>query len=442
MHNSTHDTGITFFKWLCPGLRIKRWISLFAVGISMILLVALYGIRMISESSIFLALFIAAFMVFGLFIVITSVKNILRTFVRDLTPHAEGDLATVLLQKRHERALQRGPRVVVVGGGTGLNVLLKGIKGYTTNISAIVTVTDTGGSSGRLRDDFDMLPPGDIRNCLVALSDAGPLLEDLFQYRFEDGDGLKGHNFGNLFIAALSKVTGCFEKAVKESSRVLAIRGQVIPSTLEKVTLVACFNDGSQAEGETTIVESQKPIQHLALKPAHCAATRAAIDAISNADFIILGPGSLFTSVLPNLLIADICKEIKKSDAFTIYVSNVMTQPGETDNMSIFEQFDVLRQHAGHDIVDACVVNTGDIPEELREKYAAKGQYQAVLDIEKIEEQGVIVFKENIVNVEAAIRHDPELLARALFDIYSNHGERDTESYGRECAGKKNKISQ
>jgi len=219
-----------FFKWFYPGMGVKRWILLCGMGIAIIVLVALYSIRIFSQTSILLASFVTAVLIFGIFLIITSIKNILRTFVRALMPKGESELVNVVYRRRMERFLERGPQVVVVGGGTGLSVLLQGIKKHTNNISAIVTVTDTGGSSGRLRDEFDMLPPGDIRNCLVALADAEPLMGELFQYRFENGSGLKGHSFGNLFITALSKVTGDFDRAIKESSKVLAIRGRVIPS--------------------------------------------------------------------------------------------------------------------------------------------------------------------------------------------------------------------
>jgi len=420
-----------FFKWLYPGMRIKRWILLFVAGITVIMMVALYGVKMIASHSIFFALFIAAILVLGLFVIVTSIKNILRTFVRVLMPHVETDLVSIVYQNRHERALERGPRVVVVGGGTGLNVLLQGIKEYTNNICAIVTVTDTGGSSGRLRDEFDMLPPGDIRNCLVALADRSPLLNDLFQYRFEDGTGLKGHNFGNLFITALSKITGCFDQAVKEASKVLAIRGQVIPSTLDKVTLVATFTDRTTAEGETTIVDAHKPIEHIALKPEDCKATKEAIEAIETADMVILGPGSLYTSILPNVLISDIQNALKGSDAFKIYVSNVMTQPGETDHMSAFDHYAVLAQHAGDGIIDACLVNTGGIPDDLREMYSEKDQFPVDLDLDKIKEKGVLVFKENVINIENTVKHSAELLAKALFDVYLKFGVKESNAEER-----------
>src|SRR3990167_8597959 len=266
-----------FFKWLYPGIGIKRWVILAVFGIGMMVIVGFSAVKSIAQHSVLLASFATAFLMVGIFLVYTSLKQIVRIFVRALMPLAQDDLVNIVYQSRKRDYLARGPRVVAIGGGTGLSTLLFGIKLFTNNITAIVTVTDTGGSSGRLRDELDILPPGDIRNCLVALADAGPLIRDLFQYRFEDGEGLKGHSFGNLFITALSKVTGDFEKAVAESSKVLAIRGRVIPSTLEKVTLVGEFMDGSIMEGETNITEMQKPLRNICLKPDNCSACPEAL---------------------------------------------------------------------------------------------------------------------------------------------------------------------
>jgi uncharacterized cofD-like protein len=308
--------------------------------------------------------------------------------------------------------------VVVVGGGTGLSTLLSGVKLFTTNITAIVTVTDTGGSSGRLRDEMDMLPPGDIRNCLVALADAGPLIRDLFQYRFETGEGLQGHSFGNLFITALSKVTGDFEKAVAESSKVLNIRGRVMPSTLEKVQLVGEFVDGTVAEGETTITELQKPLKNIRLKPDDCKACPEALDAIENADLILLGPGSLYTSILPNLLIHDIHNALLRADAYKAYIANVMTQPGETDGFSTWDHLRVLIEHTDPRITNAVFVNVQAVPKELILKYREKGGAPVVKDFDIIRSKGYDVVEGEILKFDGQVRHDPEKLAQMIFDHY------------------------
>ncbi len=416
-----------FFKWLYPGMGIKRWILLCSAGVGIILLIALNSIRDFSQTSILMATFFAALLMFGLFLIVTAIKNMLRTIIRALMPKTknEEELVNIVYEKRQERVLKRGPRIVAIGGGTGLSVLLQGIKNHTNNISAIVTVTDNGGSSGILRDEFDMLPPGDIRNCLVALADAEPLMGRLFQYRFEDGTGLKGHSFGNLFITALSKITGDFDRAIKESSKVLAIRGRVIPSTLDNVSLVGEFEDGEVVEGETNITEKKKPIKRIMLNPDTCSATQEAVEAIDNADIIVMGPGSLYTSVLPNLLIDDIAERVKESDAYKVYVSNIMTQPGETDNFSVFDHLNVLIEHSGDGIIDTCIVNNGNIPGGLLTKYEEQGAKKVVLDADKIKGIGIKIVEGDIVNIDGTIKHDPVKLAKVIFDdfIESNKEE-------------------
>jgi uncharacterized cofD-like protein len=296
---------------------------------------------------------------------------------------------------------------------------LSGLKHYTNNLTAIVTVTDTGGSSGRLRDEMDVLPPGDIRNCLVALADAEPLIRDLFQYRFSLGEGLRGHSFGNLFITALSMVTGDFEKAIRASSKVLAIRGRVIPSTLEKVTLVGEFTDGSIIEGETNITEASKILKNLRLKPEGCQACPEALEAIENADIIILGPGSVYTSVLPNLLIGDIFQAVMASDAYKLYILNVMTQPGETDGMSAWDHLRVLLEHTDPRIIDACVSHNQEIPASLIDKYAEKGATAVLQDLDVIREKGYEVVQDEILKFDEQVRHNSERLAQAVFDHYA-----------------------
>ncbi len=407
-----------FFKWLYPGMGVKRWIFLLIVGVIIASSIGLVAVRFLSHESILLASFVTALLIFGVFLIVMAVRNILRFFVRSLLPVQDNDLVDIIFKKRQDRFLERGPRVVVIGGGTGLSTLLQGVKKFTKNLTAIVTVTDTGGSSGRLRDELDVLPPGDIRNCLVALADAQPLMRDLFQYRFEDGSGLKGHSFGNLFITALSKITGDFERAIKESSKVLAIRGNVIPSTLEKVTLVAQLENGVIVEGETNITGHRKPIKKLELKPKFCRASEEALEAIKQADMIVLGPGSLYTSILPNLLIGDICKRIVESEALKIYVCNVMTQPGETNMFTAADHVDMLIRHTDPRLINVCVVNNSDIPDELIAKYALEQAEPVQLDIEKIKERGYQVVQANLIHTEDTVRHDPEQLARVIFETF------------------------
>ena len=418
-----------FFKWLYPGLGIKRWILLCALGLGLIVAVALGAVKTLTRASVLLGAFATALLIFGIFLVYTGIKNMVRIFVRTLLPpNQENPLVDLVYQKRQIESLSRGPHVVCLGGGTGLSTLLQGLKFFTNNISAIVTVTDTGGSSGRLRDEMDVLPPGDIRNCLVALADAEPLIRNLFQYRFEEGDGLTGHSFGNLFITALSKVTGDFEKAIRASSKVLAIRGRVIPSSLEKVTLVGEFTDGSVAEGETTITEKQKPLRRIQLKPADCAATPEALEAIENADLIIMGPGSLYTSILPNLLIKEIRDAILKSEAHKIFIINIMTQPGETDNFSAYDHLRVLVEHTDPRLVDVCVVNVSHIPGNMTEKYREKGAELARLDLDLIREKGYELIEGSLLKVDGQVRHDPMALCRLILDHYLKKNRAQTSA--------------
>ncbi len=411
-----------FFKWLYPGLGIKRWIILCALGLGLIVAVAMGAVKVLTHKSVLLGAFATAILIFGIFLVYTGIKNMVRIFVRTLMPihqdSSSSPLVDLVYQRRQIESLSRGPRVVAVGGGTGLSTLLAGIKAFTSNITAIVTVTDTGGSSGRLRDEMDILPPGDIRNCLVALADAEPLIRDLFQYRFEEGNGLKGHSFGNLFIAALSKVTGDFEKAIRASSEVLAIRGRVIPSTLQKVTLVGEFKDGGIAEGETNITEQNKPLRNIRLKPKNCIATPEALHAIGNAEVIILGPGSLYTSILPNLLIEQIGEAILKSDAQKFFIINIMTQPGETDGFSAYDHLRVLLDHTDPRLVDVCVVNTQPVPKTMIQKYREKGAEPVRLDLNVIREKGYEVVEGSLLKAESQVRHDPPTLGRLIFDHY------------------------
>lgn len=411
-----------FFKWFYPGIGIKRWIIMCIVGLSLIVVVAMLTVKTMSKSSVLLASFATAMLIFGIFLIYTSIKNMVRIFVRALMPlHNEGPLVDIVYHKRQIESLLRGPRIVAIGGGTGLSTMLSGIKLFTSNITAIVTVTDTGGSSGRLRDEMDVLPPGDIRNCLVALADAGSLIQDLFQYRFEVGEGLKGHSFGNLFITALSMVTGDFEKAIAESSKVLAIRGRVLPSTLQKVTLVGEFLDGTSVEGETNITDIKKPLRNIRLKPDDCRACQEAVDAISIADLIIMGPGSLYTSILPNLLIKDIRDAVMHSDAYKVYICNAMTQPGETTGMSAWDHLRVLLEHTDPRIVDACFVNTAPIPQDALARYREMGSAPVALDLDKIRDKGYQIVRGDVLKVDGPVRHDSERLVKLVLDHYAKH---------------------
>ncbi|HEY3930076.1 MAG TPA: YvcK family protein [Candidatus Koribacter sp.] len=289
--------------------------------------------------------------------------------------------------------------VVAIGGGTGLSTLLRGLKRYVSptnaaggtieNLSAIVTVSDDGGSSGRLREEFNVLPPGDIRNCIVALSEEEELMAKLFQYRFESGQTLRGHNFGNLFLLALSEMTGDFAAAVRLSSEVLATRGHIFPATTSHVQLEALMDDGSTVAGETKITASKRRIVNLRLLPADAQPIPDAIAAIMEADLITIGPGSLFTSLIPNLLVRAVPKAICDSRAVKVYVCNLMTQANESLGLSAADHIRAIYDHAECELFDYALINSTPAPDELKEKYAQEGQEQISIDLDRIRELGV-----------------------------------------------------
>lgn len=397
------------FKWLHPGIGIKRWIVLGAFGV---ILVVIGSSRLqAAEFLLFRALDVIV-VVSGIILLILGIKRMMRSFIAAFIPSSKGQELVDLLYYRKQ--LSRGPKIVTVGGGTGLSVLLEGLKEYTSNITAVVTVADDGGSSGRLRQQFDMLPPGDIRNCLVALADAPALMRDLFQFRFDKSSELSGHNFGNLFITVMTKLTGDFEKAIKETSKVLALRGQVIPSTLDNVVLVAEHKNGTVTEGEHNIPRTHKPIERVSLRPARPAATPEALRAIQEAQIIVLGPGSLYTSIIPNLLIDDITKAIASSKATKIYVCNIMTQPGETDHYSASEHIKIIISHSHPRVLDYCIVNTGEISQEVLKRYEGQGSVPVANDSRLIEEMGYRAIQDDIAVTDGLVRHDPEKLARII----------------------------
>lgn len=397
-------------KWLYPGMRIKRWICLCTLGI---IIITSGAVRWATAKDFLIKQSGLLLIIGGVGAVILSIEKIIKVFISVLLPKQEEKIVDIIYQKRQ---LRWGPRIVAIGGGTGLSTLLHGIKRYTDNITAIVTVTDTGGSSGRLTKQFNILPPGDIRNCLVALAETEDLMKDLFNYRFKNGE-LKGHSFGNLFITALCEVTGDFEEAIRKSSEVLAIQGKVVPSTLESVSLLARGKDGRIVEGETNITESKMKIERVFLKPADCRATSEAIQAIEDAELIILGPGSLYTSVIPNLLIKDIQEAIKRSRAIKVYVCNVMTQAGETEGYTAFDHLEALLKHTYPQIVNYCVVNNAPVPPELLARYREEGAYPVSADVEKIQKKGYAVIEGEMIDSANYVRHNPQKLSALLINL-------------------------
>jgi uncharacterized cofD-like protein len=316
-------------------------------------------------------------------------------------------------------------RVVSIGGGTGLSSLLSGLKQYTNpqpdedgvDITAIVTVTDDGGSSGRLRREFDVLPPGDIRNCMVALSEDEALLSRLFQFRFDAGHGLKGHSFGNLFLTALTSITGDFPEAVKQSAEVLKIAGRIFPSTAADVSLEAVLEDGRVVSGETRISRSKRRIREIRMKPSRVRPIKEALLAIEEADLITLGPGSLFTSVIPNLLVTGIPKAIRQSRAMKAYFVNLMSQPGETTNFRASDHVCAIREHAGGKLLDCVVVSNSPISAGMRRRYAQQEAAPVENDIEALKALGLEILEADLLQRGAKVRHNPAAVGKITFDL-------------------------
>lgn len=412
-------------RWLYPGLGVKRWLVvaifgaiLFVNGASRWLTAegAHFQINQIVDDFFddFMPLSVLPylFMVLGALCVFFGIRQWMRSIVHVVTPENKDRLVDVLMDMR----LRRGYKIVAIGGGTGLSTLLRGLKRSTSNLTAVVTVTDDGGSSGRLQKELGILPPGDIRNCLVALADDEAMVTDLFRYRFSEGEGLLGHSFGNLFLAAMTGITGNFDRAIKESSRVLNIKGRVLPATLETVRLRATLEDGTELHGETEISKSTQPISDIALEPRHAAPLPEVLEAIAEADAIILGPGSLYTSILPNLLVDGVAAAIARSAAPKIYICNVMTQPGETDDFSASKHVSVLQAHAGDRVCDSVIVNL-EPPQRLLETYAEGGQMPVEPDREAVEELGVRVVGAGVISETVTVRHDPQKLAEVVLKL-------------------------
>lgn len=319
-------------------------------------------------------------------------------------------------------------RIVSIGGGTGLSSLLRGLKQYSylrqsggklprIDITAIVTVTDDGGSSGRLRREFDVLPPGDIRNCMVALSEDDALLSELFQYRFASGHGLKGHSFGNLFLTAMTNVTGDFLKAIRVSSEVLAILGRIYPSTPSNVALRAELANGQEIRGESSINRAKQPIQRIYLHPQKCKPLQETLKAIQEADLITYGPGSLYTSVIPNLLVSGIPKAIRRSRALKAYFCNLMWQPWETMNFSAADHIAAIIRHGGKKLVDCIVVNNHHIGGERRRRYAAEKVYPVEVDVPRLEKMKVEVIGRNLLAKSEKVRHNSHVAAAIAVEL-------------------------
>ncbi|MEO8251944.1 MAG: gluconeogenesis factor YvcK family protein [Chloroflexota bacterium] len=409
-------------RWLYPGMHLKRWLVLLFCGITVlglgaaILVVDWY--RHLPDTSFVFALTgadldrpirAAIVVVLGMGLTGIGVWGLMRSIVSPFVTRGDSVLE-VLYTKRY---LARGPRIVAIGGGTGLSTLLRGLKGYSANITAIVTLADDGGSSGRLRQQLGIAPPGDIRNCIAALADAEPLMTQLMQYRFPPGSGLDDHAFGNLFIAAMTAVTGDFEEAVRESNRVLAVRGQVLPATSVPLTLAATLESGRRISGQASITIADEPIASVSIDPPDVRANPEAIERILEADLVVVGPGSLYSSVLPNLLISDIRDAVAAAAGIRAYVCNVATQPGETGFYSAAQHLEALIDHVGDGLFDYVLLNDNH---DARRPEGWLGQPVQV-DVRRLEELPITIVEEDLVDVTNAHHHDPAKLAAALMRI-------------------------
>jgi uncharacterized cofD-like protein len=409
-------------RWLYPGMHLKRWLLLVFGGITILALgTAIFLVDMYRnlppDSIIFVltgadlerpirAALVAAG---GLLLTGIGVWGLMRSIVSPFVQRGDS-VMEVLYTKRY---LGRGPRIVAIGGGTGLSTLLRGLKGYSANITAIVAVADDGGSSGRLRQQLGIVPPGDIRNCIAALADAEPLMTQLMQYRFPPGSGLDDHAFGNLFIAAMTAVTGDFEEAVRESNRVLAVRGQVLPATSVPLNLGAILASGRHLEGQVAISHAEEPIERVTIEPADVRANPEALERILEADLVVIGPGSLYSSVLPNLLISDIRDAIATASGVRVYVCNVATQPGETGAFSAARHLEALFDHVGDELIDFALVNGNH---SARRPAGWLGQ-PVIVDERRLEDLPVTVIEQDLVDVTNAHRHDSVKLASALMRL-------------------------
>jgi len=417
-----------FSKWLYIGLHIKRWLILITLAMAMMGLGFAYLLREVYVSYTFPAWaadltlqFLPRWLRGVLFITIASATTVFAAWKLNqsitsavLPPSTRtSDIVDMVYRNRTR---DRGPKVVAIGGGTGLSNLLRGLKQYTSNLTAIVTVADDGGSSGQLRRDLHVIPPGDIRNCIAALADAEPLVTELFQYRFDAGaGGMAGHSFGNLFITAMAEVTGSMETGIAETSRVLAVRGQIVPASMDDVALVARFPDGQMVRGESRIPDRGEPPAEVWLEPRDVSAHPRAVAALLDADLIIVGPGSLYTSVLPNLLVRGISKAIADSRAYKVYVSNVATQHGETDGYTAADHYAAILRHLRAErLVDAVLANSNLPAEPL----PAEWQSQPVMAPGDADYAGARLILADLVDHEKRYRHDGEVLASLVMRTY------------------------
>lgn len=411
-------------RWLYPGMHIKRWLVLLIAGVAVIGLGAAIFLRDLYRATNADTIPIVYWLtgawlepevraglvtILGTILVVVGMWGLMRSVLSPFVARGNS-VMEVLYTKRY---LSRGPHIVALGGGTGLSTLLRGLKGYSSNITAVVTVADDGGSSGQLREQLGIAPPGDIRNCIAALADAEPLMTQLMQYRFPAGSGLDNHAFGNLFIAAMTAVTGDFEEAIRESNRVLAVRGQVLPVTSVPLNLSARLASGRLLAGQSGITAATEPIEQVFIEPADVRANTEALERILEAELIVIGPGSLYSSVLPNLLIDDVRDALSAAQGLIVYVCNVATQPGETGDMTASEHLRAIFDHVGDGLIDCVVVNRNATARAPSGWLAQPVE----VDVRRLEELPVVVIEDDVVDQSNAHRHDPAKLAGSLLRL-------------------------
>ncbi|NQU74513.1 MAG: uridine diphosphate-N-acetylglucosamine-binding protein YvcK [Candidatus Omnitrophica bacterium] len=401
-------------KWFYPGMKIKRWIALTVFGTTML---SMGFVIIISEEQGQASLGTSIVIIIGIIALITGVKRIINSLITIFLPEREKDLVDIVYKKRQ---LEKGPRIVAIGGGVGFTTVLRGLKEYTNNITAVVTVIDEGRVSSRMQAQSDIPPPAGVRESLIALADAELVVGNLFHYRFKKGTELWGYNFGDLFLTAMSGVMGDFDRAVKESSRVLAIRGQVALSTLAKVSLIAHHADGAETIGKENILNSTNPIKRVYLRPQSAKATQEVVSALLKAEAIVFCPGSLYTELMPALLVGGVKEELLNSKAVKIYIANIMTKSGETDNYKTSDHLKGIAEHVGQNLVNYCIVNRNRISAEQVKRYEQEGAEVVPVDKEGLTKFGCKVIEESIIDkTSGPVRHNPLKLAEIILNLIS-----------------------
>lgn len=409
-------------RWFYPGMHVKRHIVMIILGVVLFStgVVFFIGKNIPRDFYFYVTGFLrqgvagAIFAVLGSYLIIRGIRRLNRRFVKLLAPGGEDKL----LDKAYEEAfLRRGMKIVGIGGGNGMYTLLRGLKEYSSNLTAVVTVSDDGGSSGRLRQEMNILPPGDIRQCLAALADSETEMVNLFQQRFAGNGSLQDHSVGNLLLAAMAEMKGDFYQAIKELSKVLAVRGTVLPSTLDPVVLCAELQNGQVVRGETNVTGSEAAVNRVFLSPGHCRALPEAVRSILDADAIIIGPGSLYTSIIPNLLVPRLRQALVETRALKIYVCNVMTQPGETDGYSASAHAAQIIKILGANSIDAVLLNR-TYPARLVKRYKEQGAFPVEIDTDNLQKLGIRrTIQDDLIMEGEKVRHNPSRLANLIVSV-------------------------